>query len=330
MKILVTGATGYVGHELVLALAKQGNKVHILVRNPFSKNIPRHENIIVFTGDITDRGSIRKAMQGCAQVYHTAALVRLFAKNPASFYKVNTMGTHNLLAEALDLCVKKFVYTSTCGVLGSTVNYPKKENDPRTESFDNDYEFTKYLGENLVKEYAHKGLFTVIVSLSKVFGPGIETHPISVNSIIDKFIKGKLTFVPKPGNLSANYCFINDIVKGHMQAMQFGLGGEKYILGGVNISYDDLFKEVRRLSGTKAKLVHVSIWLVKVIAFLDWCKYLITKKEPFVTAKGVHHIYINKEYDNKKAIQNLHYCPTPLSEALIQTIHFLKTQHHAK
>ena len=330
MKILVTGATGYVGHELALALANQGNQVHILVRNLFSKNIPRHDNIIVFPGDVTDRDSIRKAMQGCTQVYHTAAIVKIFARDPSIFYNVNVKGTHNLLAEALDLGVKKFVYTSTCGVLGSSVHYPKKETDPRTESFDNDYEFTKYLGENLVKEYAHKGLFTVIVSLSKVFGPGIETHPISVNRIIDKFIKGKLTFVPKPGNISSNYCFINDIVKGHMQAMQFGLGGEKYILGGVNISYDDLFKEVRRLSGSKAKLLHVPISLVKVLAFLNWCKYLITKKEPFVTAKGVHHIYINKEFDNKKAIQNLHYQPTPLSEALKQTIHFLKTEQHVK
>jgi nucleoside-diphosphate-sugar epimerase len=233
------------------------------------------------------------------------------------------------LAEALDLGVKKFVYTSSCGVIGSSVKYPKKENDPRTESFDNDYEFTKYLGENLVKEYGHKGLFTVIVSLSKVFGPGIETHQISVNQVIDKFIKGKLTFVPKPGNVSTNYCYINDIVNGHILAMQYGLGGEKYILGGVNISYNNLFKELRILSGSKAKLVHVPKSIVKLFAFLEWCKYLFTKKEPFVTAKGVHHIFLNKEYDTGKAIRNLHYQLTPFSEALKQTIHFLKTQQHA-
>lgn len=328
MKILLTGATGYVGHELALALANQGNQVHILVRNLFSKNIPSHNNIIVFSGDITDQESIRKAMTGCSQVYHTAALVKIFAKDPSVFYKVNAKGTHNLLAEALDLGVKKFVYTSTCGVIGSTVKYPKNENDPRTESFDNDYEFTKYLGENLVKEYSHKGLFTVIVSLSKVFGPGIETHSISINQVIDKFIKGKLTFVPKPGNICSNYCFINDIVKGHIQAMQYGLGGEKYILGGVNISYDTLFKELRTLSGSKAKLIHIPKYIVKLLALLDWCKYLLTKTEPFVTAKGVHHIFINKEYDNKKAIQNIHYQPTPFSEALKQTIHFLKTKQH--
>ena len=328
MKILVTGATGYVGHELALALANQGNQVHILVRNLFSKNIPRHDNIIVFPGDVTDRDSIRNAMQGCTQVYHTAAIVRIFAKDPSIFYKVNARGTHNLLDEALKLGVKKFVYTSTCGVLGSSVNYPKKETDPRTESFDNDYEFTKYLGENLVKEYAHKGLFAVIVSLSKVFGPGIETHSISINKVINKFIHGKLTFIPKPQDIVANYCFINDIVTGHMQAMQYGLGGEKYILGGENVSYDTFFRELRSLSGSKAKLIPVPQFLVKALAVIDWCKYLITKKEPFVTAKGIHHIFINKKYDSGKAIQQLHYQPTPFKEALKQTIHFLKMQNH--
>ena len=330
MKILVTGATGYVGHELALALANRGNQVHILVRNLFSKNIPRHDNIIVFPGDVTDRDSIRKAMYGCAQVYHTAAIVRIFAKDPSIFYKVNARGTHNLLDEALKLGVKKFVYTSTCGVLGSSVNYPKKETDPRTESFDNDYEFTKYLGENLVKEYAHKGLFTVIVSLSKVFGPGIETHPISVNSIINKFIQGKITFVPKPITIVTNYCFINDIVTGHMLAMQYGLGGEKYILGGENISYDTFFRELRSLSLSKAKLVPVPKAIIKALTCINWIKYLVTKKEPFVTAKGIHHIYINKEFDNRKAIQQLHYQPTAFKEALKQTIHFLKTEQHAK
>ena len=194
MKILVTGATGYVGHQLALTLAERGNEVHVLVRNPDSVNVPTHKNIRVFTGDITDRQSITAAIRECEQVYHTAAIVKIFAKDPSVFYKVNVEGTNNLLAEALELGVKKFVFTSSCGVLGTSVLEPKCENDPRTTGFDNDYEFTKFLAENLVKNYIHKGLFTVIVSPSKVFGPGIETHPISVNKVIKNFIKGGLTF----------------------------------------------------------------------------------------------------------------------------------------
>ena len=204
MKILVTGATGYLGHQLTLTLAERGNSVQVLVRNPLSANIPSHKNIVVFTGDITNRQSIKSAMRGCEQVYHTAALVKIFAANAADFYKVNVEGTQHLLAEALCAGVKKFVFTSSCGVLGTSVLEPKCENDPRTTGFENDYEFTKFIAESLVKEYIYKGLVTVIVSPSKVYGPGIETHPVSVNHLIQRFIKGRATFIPSPGKLLAN------------------------------------------------------------------------------------------------------------------------------
>lgn len=328
MKILITGATGYVGHQLALRLANLGNCVHIIVRDILSPNIPRHDNIIVFKGDITDRSSIRVAMNGCAEVYHTAAIVKIFAKNPSEFYKVNVDGTNNLLAEALQSGVKKFVFTSSCGVLGKSVLEPRCENDPRISSFDNDYEFTKFLAENLVKEYVHKGLFTVIVSLSKVYGPGIETHPISVNRVINNFIKGKLTFIPKPGNLATNYCFIDDVVEGHILAMAKGIGGEKYILGGENISYLNLFQTIRSLSGTKAKLIQAPKFLTQIWTVLQWIQYKITWKEPFATLKAVPHIFCNKTFSSGKAIRQLGYQPTPMKEALLQTIQFLKTQNH--
>ncbi|MEP7165022.1 MAG: NAD-dependent epimerase/dehydratase family protein [Ferruginibacter sp.] len=329
MKILVTGATGYVGHQLALTLAESGQEVHVLVRNPLSVNVPLHKNIRVFAGDITDRQSITAAILNCEQVYHTAALVKLFAKDPADFYKTNVEGTRNVLAKALEAGVKKLVMTSSCGVMGPSLNEPRNENDPRITAFDNEYEFTKFLAENLVKEYVHKGLFTVIVSLSKVFGPGIETHPVSVNKLIRQFVAGKPTFIPKPGNQVTNYCFINDVVKGHILAMAKGIGGEKYILGGENISYMDLFKTIRSLSGTKARLLQAPKILIHTMAILQWMRYKITSKEPFVTTKATRFIYCNKIYSSNKAIRQLGYQLTPIKEGLQQTIHFLKTQDHA-
>lgn len=329
MKIFITGATGYIGHQLALKLASLGNVVHIIVRDQLSPNIPVHNNIVVFAGDITDMVSIKKAMAGCQQVYHTAAIVKIFAKDPSIFYKVNVDGTRNLLNAALDNGIKKFVYTSSCGVLGKSVVEPKCENDPRTTGFENEYEFTKFLAENLVKEYVHKGLFTVIVSLSKVYGPGIETHPISVNSLINKFIKGKPTFIPMPGKLATNYCFINDVVQGQILAMAKGIGGEKYILGGENISYTDLFQTIRSLSGTKAKLIQTPKFFVQLFALLQWIQYKINRKEPFVTAKAIQSVFCNKTFSSGKAIRQLGYNPTPLKEALDQTIQFLKLKQHA-
>ncbi len=330
MKVFVTGATGYVGHSLALALAKQGKLVNILVRNLYSDNIPVHENIQVFKGDITDRISIRKAMEGCTHIYHTAALVKLWAKDTSEFYKINVEGTSNVLAEALEANIQKLVFTSTCGVIGASLKIPLTENDPRIDAIDNDYDLTKLMAENLVKQYAQKGLVTVIVSLSKVFGPGIETHPVSVNKMIKSFIDGKITFIPSPGSYISNFCFIEDVVKGHQLAMEKGLAGEKYILGGENISYTEFFETLRGISKSKSSVIPAPKFLAKTIAAMQWLKHKITNEDLFFTAKGLDHIYCNKAFSSSKAIQQLGYEPTTLQNALEKTIQFLNQQNHAQ
>ncbi len=329
MKIFITGATGYVGHSLALTLANKGNQVNILVRNPGSVKVPVHENMHVFKGDISNRTSIRKAMEGCSYVYHTAALVKLWAKDATEFYRTNVEGTNNVLAEALEANIKKLVFTSTCGVIGASLKEPLTENDPRIATFDNDYEFTKFMAENLVKQYIHKGLFTVIVSLSKVFGPGIETHPVSVNKMIKDFIDGKTTFIPSPGTYVSNFCFIDDVVKGHQLAMEKGLAGEKYILGGENISYAAFFETLRGISKSKSKVIPTPKPLAKMVAWMQWLKHTITNEDLFFTARGLNHIYCNKSFSSSKAMQQLGYAPTALPNALEKTIQFLNLQNHA-
>lgn len=329
MKILVTGATGYVGHKLALTLAERGNEVNVLVRNPAAGNVPVHTNIRTFTGDITDRESITAAINECEQVYHVAALAKIFSKDASLFQKINVDGTENMLKKSLEAGVKKFVFTSSCGVIGPTLDAPMSEDDPRTESFDNDYELTKFLAEQLVINYMQKGLFTVIVSPSKVFGPGFQNRPISVNHLINDFINGRFTFIPSPGKLATNYCFIDDVVEGHILAMEKGIGGEKYILGGENISFVDLFKTIRSLSGTKARIIETPKYLIQTWALLQWIRYKLTNKEPYVTRKGIRQIFCNKIFSSEKAVKQLGYRLTPLKDGLQQTIQFLKSQNNA-
>lgn len=329
MKILVTGATGYLGHRLALTLTERDNEIHILVRNPNSENIPQHKNISVFTGDITERHSIKAAIVGCEQVYHTAALVKAFDKDSSLFYKVNVEGTRNLLDLALETGVRKLVFTSSCSVIGATTQEAMCENDTRITPLDNDYDNTKFLAENLVKEFSNEGLHTVIVSPSKVFGPsGFETSTISVNAIINKFIRGKLTLIPKPSKLVANYCFIDDVVEGHILAMSKGKAGEKYILGGENISFEKLFHTIRTFSGTKARLIEIPKIFVKIWAVFQWIQYKTIHKEPIITENSIKQIYCNKIFNSEKATRDLGYKITPFEESLKKTIHFLKNQRH--
>ncbi len=322
MKILVTGATGYVGHNLALTLARQGKIVHILVRNPQSAFIPDHSNINVFTGDITKNETIRLAMQGCEQVFHTAALVKLYARNSSDFYDINVEGTRNVLEAALQTGVKKFVFTSTCGVFGPSLHVPISETDPRITSFDNDYDLTKYSAEKLVSEYAKKNLHTVIVNASKVFGPGIETHPISINSTLKRFMEGKPVFCPSPSHYISNFVFIDDLVRGHILAIEKGTSGEKYILGGENLSYAAFFETIRN-AGASGSLIPIPKQIARLYGYWHVIYSKMMDKEPFFNEKGANSIYCNKSFSCLKAIEQLGYTITPFPLALQSTIHFL-------
>lgn len=328
MKILVTGATGYIGHQLALTLAQRGNEVHILVRNPNSHNIPIHHSIYIFKGDITNNHSIEKAIEGCEQVYHTAALVKIFDKDSSQFDKVNIEGTRNLLEKSIEHKVKGFVFTSTCSVIGPSDGEPKHEDSERIVPFECEYDITKLKAEELVKEYASKGLFTAIVSPSKVYGHNtyVEAKAISMNKMIHQFVNGKNTMIPKPGDFISNYCFVDDVVQGHILAMEKGKSGERYILGGENLSFSDFFALIKSLSGTKAKVIEVPKFLVRTLGFVQKIQFWITKKEPYITENSIKQIFCHKIFSSEKAISHLGYQVTPISDGLRKTIHHYKKQ----
>ena len=164
MKVFITGVTGYIGHRLAEGALARGYVVHALVRNPDSELIPFHPRLVAFKGDVTDKGSIKRAMQGCDWVLHAAGITKFRVKDREIFYKVNVDGTRNVLDAALELGIKRFAFTSTGAVIGPSGKHPMTENDPRVVAFENDYEITKHLAEELVRSR-----FT---TLPVVNGPG--------------------------------------------------------------------------------------------------------------------------------------------------------------
>src|SRR4051812_38467639 len=131
MKIMITGASGYIGNKLAHALANKGHVVHAFIRSIGSEKILQHQNIRVFYGDLLDPASISMAMHGCEQVYHAGGMVRLWANDPSLFYDHNVVGTENILNAAVANGVKKLVYTSSCGIWASSIVHPLTETDPR-------------------------------------------------------------------------------------------------------------------------------------------------------------------------------------------------------
>jgi len=328
MKIFITGATGYIGNLLAHILADSGHCVHALIRNERMAFSLNHENIKIFIGDINDKEKIRNAIRGCEQVYHAAALVRSRMKDTSVIYSVNVKGTLNVFDEAINAGVNKVVFTSTCGVMGPSLKEPMTEKDPRIIGFTLDYELSKKMAEDIVKQYIGMGLNIVIVSPSKVYGPGKISHSLTYNAIIKKFLRTGTVFIPYPGNYKGCFGYIDDVARGHILAMEKGKVGEKYILGGVNISYKSFFQQIKKLSG-KGRIIQVPKFIIKVCAYWQWFQYKIINKEPLFTPVVTNHFYRNYIFSSQKAIFELGYQITPFEEAIQKTVHFLNLPDHA-
>lgn len=329
MKILITGATGYIGYKLAMEAARRNYTVHILVRDLQSPLLPVHPNIIKFKGDITDNASVLAAMEGCSKVMHAAAIAKLSAKDNSIFYSVNVEGTRNMLHAALALNVKRFVFTSSGAVIGPSGKYPMSESDPRITAFENDYEISKHWAEELVKEYNRRGLFAVIVAAPRVYGPGHECNGNTMNSLLKSMLSMQLAFVPSCENVVANYAFVDDVVSGHFLAMEKGLGGEKYILGGENLSYRSFFQTIKENANKKIRLIRIPKLLLKIWSFLYMRICGLLKKETHISPKVVDRLAQNRALSCDKAIRQLGYSITPFAEGIRKTILHLTNKNYA-
>lgn len=329
MKILITGATGYIGYKLAMEAARRNYTVHILVRDLQSPLLPVHPNIRPFKGDITDKASVISAINGCDKVMHAAAIAKLSAKDNSIFYSVNVEGTRNILDASLAAGVKKFVFTSSGAVIGPSGKFPMSENDPRIVAFENDYEISKHWAEELVKEYCRRGLFAVIVAAPRVYGPGHECNGNVLNGLLKNILAMGLAFVPFCENIVANYAFIDDVVNGHFLAMEKGLGGEKYILGGENLSYKSFFQTIKQSAGKKIRLIRIPKFLLKVWSFLHMSVCSLLGKETHISPKVVDRLAQNRALNCDKAIKQLGYSITPFSKGIEATILHLNNNNYA-
>lgn len=325
MNIFVTGATGYIGNNLAHRLAGEGYKVHALCRSANKAGLLNHKNIRIFDGDITDYNSVLTAMQGCEQVYHLAAFARVWAKDSSTFYRLNVEGTKNVLEAARAAGVKKVVFTSTAGVLGPSGLKPLTEDDARIGEVMNEYEDTKTQAEALCREYCDKyGMHIVTVNPPRVYGPGIESESNAVTRLIKLFLKGKWRIMPGDGKRTGSYVHVDDVVNGHILAMEKGRSGERYILSGVNASYIEFFDIMRKLTGSRTKLYNFPVWLMMFSSYCLMAYTWFTGKAPLLTPKWVKKYFYDWSLSCEKAQNELGYTYRPLEEGLRETVEWVK------
>lgn len=327
MNIFITGATGYIGNNLAMRLANEGNMIHALCRSAGKATMLKHPNIKIFEGDITDISSVENAMKDCEQVYHLAAYARVWAKDPNYYYKLNVEGTKNVLDAAKKCNIGKTVVTSTAGVLGPSGNRPVKEDDARIGDTLNEYEETKTQSEILCREYCNKyNMHIVIVNPPRVYGPGVESESNAVTKLVRFYINGKWKILPGDGKRTGSYVHVEDVVNGHVLAMQKGRSGERYILSGVNASYNDFFDKLAKASGKKVRLFPLPVWLMMVAGYAMMARTKLTGKPPLLTPKWIKKYLYDWSLDCSKAQKELGYTFRSLEEGLQQTVDWVR-QH---
>ncbi len=323
MKYLVTGATGYVGAHLVQALLKQGHLVNALCRSRKKAVLIQQQGVVVCYGDILNKKSLEEASVGCDGVFHLAAYAKVWAKNPKTYFDLNVTGTENVLQAAIKEKVKKIVVTSTAGVFGTSNGEAITESYVRNRDFFNEYESSKTFCESRIKDYVIAGLYVVIVNPTRIYGPYLFGTPESVTRLIRTYINGIGALIPGRGTKIGNYVYIDDVVNGHISAMQYGASGRTYILGGENSNYINFFTLLRMISGKKKIIFKIPFWISFCIASIQLWQANVFGKTPLITPKWLVKGKYDWEVSAQRAVEELGLEITPLKTGLQKTVDWL-------
>lgn len=326
MRCFVTGATGFIGNNLVKELLKKQHQVHALVRSKNKLSDELKNRIEIFEGDLSDLEQIDKAMDGCDWVFHMAAYANVWSKDKSLSRRTNVDGTQNILNAAFKNGVKQMVFTSSAATLPPSKN--KEEVDetfPVPETYLTDYEITKREAELLCMDFAKQGLHVVIVQPPRVFGPGLISKSNSVTLMIKKYINGTWRIIPGNGKQIGNYTYIDDVVSGHIKAMESGRSGERYILGGTNSSYNDFFSTLKTVSGKDYRMFHLPFRIMLTVSKFELTMAETFGKKPLITPPWIKRYLQNRLVSSQKAMDELNYTYTPLDEAIAKTINWIKS-----
>jgi farnesol dehydrogenase len=327
MKVFLTGGTGYIGQRLLHALLARGYEVNAICRNAASRNLEKHPGLTWFDGDVLNKYSIDKAMKGCDAAFHAAAFARVWSRDKEMYYKQNVQGTVNVLESAAVHGVAKLVFTSSAGVIGPSNDSPANEEHKRTIPFMNEYEETKFEAEQKVKEFAKKGLHAVIVNPARVYGPGKLDRSNPVTRYINILQKSNFSLIPGDGKRIGSYCYVDDIVKGHILALEKGRSGERYILAGDNLTYNDVEKIVLGQLGKKNIRIYMPIGLMKGLSSFELLRAKISNHDPWIIPKWISKYLYDCALDSSKACNELGYTIMPFAEGTAKTIEWLKAQN---
>ena len=321
MKVAITGGTGFIGAHLIRALLDAGHDVRAVVRNPDRARQLEAWGVELAVAELSDREALQVALSGCQQLYHMAACATVWERQSETYFNVNAHGTDNVLRAAKAAGVERVVVTSSGGVMGPSVSGVVSEEKPRDLNYFNAYEASKAASDLVVLRHVlEEGMHAVLVSPTRVFGPYLWGEPASVSLMIKRYINGNWRLIPGGRHWKGNYVDVQDVVQGHINAMERGRPGSNYMLAGHNVTYGEFFEALAEVSGQKHAMVVAPIWLQMGFARVHAALAKLRGKRPDLATEWVRRGNYHWEVSPARSIEELGVQLTPFKETLQRTV----------
>ncbi len=314
MKILLTGADGFLGNNLVRELILRGYEVRALIQPGRNSSTLEELNIELFNGDILNSSDVLKATKGCNAIIHTAADTTTWPSRTGLIRKVNVEGTGNIIAAALNRGIEKYVHVGSANSFGfGSKDNPGDETMPyraskyRLEYFDSKHEAHKLV----MNEISGNGLRAVVVNPTFMIGP-FDSKP-GFGTVILAIYNGRMPGCAVGGR---NYIHVSDVAVGTINALERGRIGECYLLGNQNLSYREIFNMIAEVVGVKPPKVTFPPFVTKLYGILGSLYGTITQKSSIVSFALARIACDEHYYTAQKAVRELELPQTPIETAI--------------
>jgi dihydroflavonol-4-reductase len=328
MLAFVTGATGFLGSHVARVLAEQGAELRLLVRP--TSNLKNLEGLKAetVTGDLRDAASLEKAMAGCEIVFHVAADYRLWIRDSAEMYRSNVEGTKAILAAARKNSVRCVVYTSSVATVGFTGNgHPADEDAPVSlADMIGHYKRSKFMAEQIAVEAGRGEMRVVTVNPTTPVGEQ-DVKPTPTGRIIVDFLKRKFPAYVETG---LNLVDARECARGHIAALEKGKSGERYILGGENLTLKQILDKLGAISGLPSPSVKLPYFVAYAAGAVDEIvQGRLLGREPRATIETVRMGKKKMWASSGKAERDLGWKTVPVDDALRRAVAWFQANHYA-
>ena len=317
MSTLVTGAAGFLGSHVTRQLVARGDDVRVLLRASSTNRAIADLPLEYVTGDLRDPASLERAMKGVKRVFHVAADYRLWAKRKQDIYDSNVGGTKNLLEAAKRAGVEQLIYTSTVATIAvDRPQHPNEFTDAKLEEMVGHYKRSKWMAEKEALVAAKGGLPVIVAMPTTPVGPW-DWKPTPTGKIILDFLNGHMPGYVKTG---LNFVGVEECAAGHLLVAEKGQVGERYLLGGENLTLKEMLDTLAKITGLRAPMLKIPHGLALGVAYANTAFSRLVGREPQIPVEGVkiarHMMFV----DCARAKRELGFQAGPVAAALERAV----------